>query len=202
YNSWNYSTSVQNNYFFGSKVASMRNDGTSRLYYYSWSQYGSTVNTNAGNLTALDNARMYHVQITASSGKYTIGIPKQDANGFTDDGEDNAKLVSPSFMIASQLGATQPPTSVEQAERHCREYVEVHDPDNDPDTDNAIHYDNWRLPTEAEIQIIIDFQYVENAAMDEVLSGPYYWSATGQVRNPGSGDTDSQSAVRCIRDVY
>lgn len=202
YDSWNYSTSVQNNYFFGSKVASMRNDGTSRLYYYSWSQYGSTVNTNAGNLTALDNARMYHVQITASSGKYTIGIPKQDANGFTDDGEDNAKLVSPSFMIASQLGATQPPTSVEQAERHCREYVEVHDPDNDPDTDNAIHYDNWRLPTEAEIQIIIDFQYVENAAMDEVLSGPYYWSATGQVRNPGSGDTDSQSAVRCIRDVY
>ena len=202
YNSWDYSTSVQNNYFFGSKVARMNDDGTSRLYYYSWSQYGSTVNTNAGNLTALDNARMYHVQITASSGKYTIGIPKQDANGFTDDGEDNAELVSPSFMIASQLGATQPPTSVEQAERHCREYVEVHDPDNDPDTDNAIHYDNWRLPTEAEIQIIIDFQYVENAAMDEVLSGPYYWSATGQVRNPGSGDTDSQSAVRCIRDVY
>lgn len=202
YNSWDYSTSVQNNYFFGSKVARMNDDGTSRLYYYSWSQYGSTVNTNAGNLTALDNARMYHVQITASSGKYTIGIPKQDANGFTDDGEDNAELVSPSFMIASQLGATQPPTSVEQAERHCREYVEVHDPDNDPDTDNAIHYDNWRLPTAAEIQIIIDFQYVENAAMDEVLSGPYYWSATGQVHNPGSGDDDTQSAVRCIRDVY
>ncbi len=202
YNSWDYSTSVQNNYFFGSKVARMNDDGTSRLYYYSWSQYGSTVNTNAGNLTALDNARMYHVQITASSGKYTIGIPKQDANGFTDDGEDNAELVSPSFMIASQLGATQPPTSVEQAERHCREYVEVHDPDNDPDTDNAIHYDNWRLPTAAEIQIIIDFQYVENAAMDEVLSGPYYWSATGQVHNPGSGDNGTQSAVRCIRDVY
>ena len=202
YNSWDYSTSVQNNYFFGSKVARMNDNGTSRLYYYSWSQYGSTVNTNAGNLTSLDNARMYHVQITASSGKYTIGIPKQDENGFTDDGEDNAELVSPSFMIASQLGATQPPTSVEQAERHCREYVEVHDPDNDPDTDNAIHYDNWRLPTAAEIQIIIDFQYVENAAMDEVLSGPYYWSATGQVNNPGSGDTDSQSAVRCIRDVY
>mgnify|MGYP003300842643 FL=1 len=201
-NSWDYSTSVQNNYFFGSKVARMNDDGTSRLYYYSWSQYGSTVNTNAGNLTSLDNARMYHVQITASSGKYTIGIPKQDANGFTDDGEDNAELVSPSFMIASQLGATQPPTSVEQAERHCREYVEVHDPDNDPDTDNAIHYDNWRLPTAAEIQIIIDFQYVENAAMDEVLSGPSYWSATGQVNNPGSGDDGTQSAVRCIRDVY
>ena len=180
----------------------MNSDGTSDLYYYSWGQYASSPSRNAGNLGSLDNARMYHVQITASSGKYTIGIPKIDANGFTDDGEDNAKLVSPSFMIASQLGATQPPSSVEQAERHCREYVEVHDPDNDPATDNAIHYDNWRLPTAAEIQIIIDFQYVENAAMDEVLSGQYYWSATGQVRNPGSSQYDDNSAVRCIRDVY
>lgn len=201
-NRWNYSTSVQNNYFFGSKVSSMRENGTSALYYYYWEQYGSSVSANRGNLDALDNARMYHVQITASSGKYTIGIPKQDADGFTDDDPDNAKLVSPSFMIASQLGATQPPISVEQAERHCREYVEVHDPDNNPSTDNAVHYDNWRLPTAAEIQIIIDFQYVENAAMDEVLSGPYYWSATGAVNNPGSSDDGDQSAVRCIRDVY
>ena len=201
--SWTYSTSAQNNYFFGSKVSNMHDDGTSKLYYYYWSNNSNSVYRSEGNLTALKNARMYHVQITASSGKYTVGIPKQDADGFTDAGQDNAKLVSPSFMIASQLGATQPPSSVDQARKHCREYVEVHDPDNDPRTDNAVHYDNWRLPTAAEIQIIIDFQYVENAAMDEVLSGKYYWSATGQVENPGSTDTNaSQSAVRCIRDVY
>ena len=201
--SWTYSTSAQNNYFFGSKVSNMHDDGTSKLYYYYWSNNSNSVYRSEGNLTALKNARMYHVQITASSGKYTVGIPKQDADGFTDAGQDNAKLVSPSFMIASQLGATQPPSSVDQARKHCREYVEVHDPDNDPRTDNAVHYDNWRLPTAAEIQIIIDFQYVENAAMDEVLSGKYYWSATGQVENPGSTDSNvSQSAVRCIRDVY
>lgn len=201
-NDWSYSTSVQQNWFFGSKVSSMNANGTSRLYYYSWSQNGNNVSTTSGNLTSLDNARMYHVQIMASSGKYTIGIPKLDADGFTDAGEDNAKLVSPSFMIASQLGATQAPTSVEQARRHCREYVEVHDPDGNPNTDNAVHYDNWRLPTAAEIQIIIDFQYVPNAAMDEVLSGPSYWSATGAVSNPGSTDSNTSSAVRCIRDVY
>ena len=201
--SWTYSTSAQNNYFFGSKVSNMHDDGTSKLYYYYWSNNSNSVYRSEGNLTALKNARMYHVQITASSGKYTVGIPKQDAEGYTDAGQDNAKLVSPSFMIASQLGATQPPSSVDQARKHCREYVEVHDPDNDPRTDNAVHYDNWRLPTAAEIQIIIDFQYVENAAMDEVLSGKYYWSATGQVENPGSTDSNvSQSAVRCIRDVY
>lgn len=202
WNSWRYSTSVQNNYFFGSKVSSMYENGTSKLYYYSWSQFGNSVSVSEGNLTALNNARMYHVQITASSGKYTVGIPKLDSDGFTDHGADNAKLVSPSFMIASQLGATQPPGSVEQAERHCREYVEVHDPDNNPRTNNAVHYDNWRLPTAAEIQIIIDFQYVPGAAMDEVLSGPYYWSATGAVHNTGTSDTGTQSAVRCIRDVY
>ena len=202
-NSWNYSTSVQQNYFFGSKVAVQKSNGTSTLYYYSWSQNSNSVSTNAGNLGSLNNARMYHVQITASSGKYIVGIPQLDADGFTDGGADNAKLVSPSFMIASQLGATQAPTSQEQAERHCREYVEVYDPDGDPATNNAIHYDDWRLPTAAEIQIIIDFQYVENAAMDEVLSGRYYWSATGQIGNPQSSSSNgTQSAVRCIRDAY
>lgn len=201
-NGWSYGTEYGEGYFFGSKVASMRTDGTSRLYYYRWTQNGTSASTDQGNLTALNNARMYHVQITASSGKYIVGIPKLDADGFTDDGEDNAKLVSPSFMIASQLGATLAPGSKEQAERHCREYVEVYDPDNNPQTNNAIHYDNWRLPTRAEVLIIIDFQYVPNAAMDEVLSGNYYWSATGEVRNPQSSSSGTQSAVRCIRDVY
>lgn len=201
-NGWSYGTEYGEGYFFGSKVASMRTDGTSRLYYYRWTQNGTSASTDQGNLTALNNARMYHVQITASSGKYIVGIPKLDADGFTDDGEDNAELVSPSFMIASQLGATLAPGSKEQAERHCREYVEVYDPDNNPQTNNAIHYDNWRLPTRAEVQIIIDFQYVPNAAMDEVLSGNYYWSATGEVRNPQSSSSGTQSAVRCIRDVY
>lgn len=202
-NSWNYSTSVQQNYFFGSKVAVQKSNGTSTLYYYSWGQNSNSVSTNAGNLGSLNNARMYHVQITASSGKYIVGIPQLDADGFTDGGADNAKLVSPSFMIASQLGATLAPGTQAQAERHCREYVEVYDPDGDPATNNAIHYDDWRLPTAAEIQIIIDFQYVENAAMDEVLSGRYYWSATGQIGNPQSSSSNgTQSAVRCIRDAY
>lgn len=201
-NKWSYQASDGEEYFFGSKVSEMKTDGTSTLYYYYWNKSGNYVSTTQGDLTALKNARMYHVQITASSSKYNVGIPEQDADGFTDDGEDNAGLVSPSFMIASQLGATKVPQSLEQAKRHCREYVEVYDPDNNPRTDNAIHYDNWRLPTAAEIQIIINFQYVPNAAMDEVLSGNYYWSATGEVENPGSKMDDGQSAVRCIRDVY
>ena len=94
----------------------MNTNGTSKLYYYSWSEYSNSPSVSEGNLGSLNNARMYHVQITASSGKYIVGIPELDSDGFTDHGEDNAKLVSPSFMIASQLGATQPPSSLAQAE--------------------------------------------------------------------------------------
>lgn len=49
------------------------------------------------------NARMYHIRITATSSEYVLGRPKI-TNGVTDPGEDNAKMVSPSFMIASRLG--------------------------------------------------------------------------------------------------
>ena len=71
------------------------------------------------------------------------------------------------------------------------------------DGENEIHLDNWRLPTEAEVKIIMKFQYVDNAAMDEVLSGKFYWSAKGTVLNEKKQNENStQTAVRCIRDAY
>ena len=122
-----------------------------------------------------------------------------DSRGWTDNGEDNKKLVSPSFMIASQLGATYAPTSMEQAASHCANYVETYRDENG----SVVHLKDWRLPTEAEINIIIRFQYMNNAAMDEVLAGKRYWSATGEVENPQSTASDSnQSAVRCIRNAF
>ena len=51
------------------------------------------------------NVRNYHVRMMASSGDYTLGRPALDENGYTASDEDNAKLVSPSFVIASRLGA-------------------------------------------------------------------------------------------------
>ena len=134
---------------------------------------------------------MYHVQITASSGDYTLGQPRI-TNGKTDPGEDNAELVSPSFMIASQLGAVFSISDEEMAASHCREYVEV--------AQDGTVYDDWRLPTRAELEIIMEFQYKENAAMDKVLAGPSYWSASGLVyNNKGSG---TAKTIRCIRDAY
>lgn len=98
-------------------------------------------------------------------------------------------------MIASQLGAVYDVNSVEMAASHCEQYVEV-------DTDGNV-YDDWRLPTRAEVEIIIDYQYKTNAAMDEVLAGKYYYCADGgTVYNAKGSSTTNGTAIRCIRDAF
>lgn len=191
---WSYSaTRYGNDYIFTSKVAEEietgSNRGKSSISYYYYNRWQTSLSTNE--IWNAGNARMYHVQITASSGDYTLGQPRI-TNGKTDPGEDNAELVSPSFMIASQLGAVFSISDEEMAASHCREYVEV--------AQDGTVYDDWRLPTRAELEIIMEFQYKENAAMDEVLVGPSYWSASGLVyNNKGSG---TAKTIRCIRDAY
>ena len=198
---WSYSaTGYGQNYTFTSKVAeeitSGRNKGKSKIsYYYYRNNYSNRLSTNT--IWEDDgNARMYYVRITASSGDYTVGRPKITENGITDPGTDNAELVSPSFMIASQLGAVYEISSVEMAASHCKQYVEV-------SKDGAV-YDDWRLPTKAELEIIIKFQYKTNAAMDEVLAGKHYYSASGIVDNPQGSNNQNpdQKAIRCVRDAY
>ena len=191
---WSYSaTRYGNDYIFTSKVAEEietgSNRGKSSISYYYYNRWQTSLSTNE--IWNAGNARMYHVQITASSGDYTLGQPRI-TNGKTDPGEDNAELVSPSFMIASQLGAVFSISDEEMAASHCREYVEV--------AQDGTVYDDWRLPTRAELEIIMEFQYKENSAMDEVLAGPSYWSASGLVyNNKGSG---TAKTIRCIRDAY
>ena len=197
--SWEYSArSYGQGMFFTSKVATEittgENKGKSEIEYY-YFRWNSSSNFSRETIWNDGNARMYHVQITSTSDKYTLGRPRMTEDGITDSGDDNAELVSPSFMIASQLGAVFTVDSREMAASHCKEYVEV-------DKDGNV-YDDWRLPTKAEIEIIIDFQYRANAAMDEVLAGGRYYSASVVVSNPnGSNASSGQTAIRCIRDVY
>ena len=181
---WQYQSSGSNSSDFGSKVAVATTNSYSIRYYS-----GPNNSGNSG-IGSLNNPRMYHVNVTATSGTYTIGRPQLDSNGYTDSSEDNAKLVSPSFMIASQLGATQEFDSAQIASQHCNQYVEV--------AQDGTVYDDWRLPTAAEINIIIDLQY-NSRAMDPVLTGRTYWSASG-AQNTGTGDGTNRT--RCIRDAY
>lgn len=226
---YTYNTGSTNG-FFRSKVvretyssthanASMRGRSDIDGYYWGRGEYfDQQVRLRYANYQDPGNARMYHIQIMASSGDYVLGRPKI-TDGITDPGEDNAKLVSPSFMIASRLAVittsnidlsasiyNQEAANNEYLKiyaEHCKQYVEVYDPDNNPSTDNAIHYDDWRLPTAAELGIIYKYQGTagESAdAIDYLLNASAYFSASGPVTNPNN-DTDGKS-VRCIRDAY
>jgi hypothetical protein len=96
---------------------------------------------------------------------------------------------------------------------HCKNYVEVDDV-NDDKKDPTITYDNWRLPTEAELKIIINIQGKsgQNAdAIDYLLNGAYYMSASGPVYNDKNSDGTKaladpmqakDVAIRCVRDAY
>ena len=191
-------------------------------------QYQYQINNNRDGWDYYDskdpgNQRMYHVRVTSTSGQYTVGRPRiidDDGNltndverGHTDDSEDNSLLVSPSFMIASQLGVTSPVNSAsesnyERAVAQCKNYVETYfvDLDNDNQWDQGeevIHYHDWRLPTAAEIAIIANLQAKTNGAVDVVLAGQYYFCASPSKAVPGLANyTSSGYFIRCIRDAY
>lgn len=189
---WTYSSSTQSG-FFRSIVATLKNNGSgaSTLQHYYWSK-NSVEKDNA--ISSRTNARMYFVRITASSGEYTLGRPRI-TNGITDPGADNAQLVSPSFMIASQLGMVySEPTGTAMAASHCENYVEVYKDKNG----RVVHLNDWRLPTEAELKIIKKFQG-QSDAIDIVLTGNYYYSASGSIYVGGG---QQGTFLRCIRDAY
>lgn len=195
---WSYGTGSDG--FFRSKVVTNTHGegdsypGRSDIAYYTWPRNSFSPNTDNSYRSAREggNARMYHVQITSSSSAYTIGRPRI-TDGVTDDGADNAELVSPSFIIASQLGAVQPTSYKDAAADHCKQYVEV--------AENGTIYSDWRLPTEAELSIIMGYQY-NSEVMDEVLAGKWYWSARNAVENENGEDGSRTNAyIRCIHDV-
>ena len=164
------------------------------------------------------NHRMYHIKATTTSDKYTLGRPTlldeqgnptDDADrGVVDNTPSNANLVSPSLMLASQLGETDYNYIIKNcqkygynlpklsdfytvAKNHCREYVESTWEDTNgngqPDEGEPVtQYHDWRLPTKAEIEMIIDYQS-NSRAMDVVLMGEHFVCITGQ---PGQGDDE------------
>ncbi len=196
--SWNYSVSASEGFFRSKYATKNTNNSNYTLRFYTWPRNGNQVE-NGSTSSGLTNARMYHVQITATSGDYTLGKPRI-TEGKTDSGSDNAKLVSPSFMIASQLGAVNSTAcnSVKMAASHCEQYVETYRDEGG----NVVHLDNWRLPTAAEVKIIMKFQNSSDA-MDAVLTGDQYWCASGCIRtSDGEIVRDQGSPIRCIRDAY
>lgn len=207
---YNISTGKDENrvvYFnFGAKyVKSVDDDGKSTIYKYNYTDAdnnGIYTLTDGNIQSSSDNARIYHVQITAASSEYRIGYPQMDEDGYTAAGNDNAQLVSPSFMIASQLGNTDPtgPENTDKADilkevkEHCKKYIEVEGSSN-----NKVVYDDWRLPTPAELDIIAKFQDDPNSAVNQILVSKEYWSSNG--KHTVNGGSSTGTRVRCVRDV-
>lgn len=166
---------------------------TAKVYYNGTCWNISDHDSRGSNNTGLTNNHMYVLQITSTSNKYVLGKPILDSNYQSQD-----RVVSPAFMIASQLGAVTTTNSGTVAATHCGTYMEV-------GTDGK-RYVGWRLPTKQEIEVMIDYQsgrYTSSVTMVTVLGGAYYWALDGTSANvpTGSNGTATNAYVRCVRDL-
>lgn len=175
------------------------------------------------------NHRMYHIRTTVTSDEYIIGKPNMitiDGRTYTGEGEANSRMVSPSFMVASMLGETSVPKDKDGyivpkegglyplAQRQCEQYVETHFEDTNgngtwEEGEPVTHYDDWRLPTKAEVALIARYQK-NSRAMDYLLPGKTYYcastvsgeySANTVLSDPIEGAINAGYYMRCVRDV-
>lgn len=146
-------------------------------------------NNNGYDVNGLTNNRMYVIQVKSTNGKYSIGHPKLASDGSSPD-----QVVSPAFMIASQLGAVRSAGfNSTTAIQHCKTYREV-------GTDGTV-YDGWRLPTNKEVNIIIDYQGDSNSPIDVVLAGSHYRTLSKETQATGISGDNNEAFVRCVRDL-
>ena len=164
------------------------NNNMYEYYDYGGGRYGNNPPFTAqkgSRLTEQNNNQMYVVQITETDGTYVIGHGTSD----------NDDMVSPAFMLASQLGVvTISNSSFNMAKKHCDKYIEVN-------TDKK-KYTDWRLPTPSEVKVICKYQNNKNQdVMSEVLKRQYYWTRNGKKTLANSQDGSSQGFIRCVRDL-
>ena len=178
----------------GGYLAKYYDTGSGNIYSF---EYGSDYNL------SLTNNRMYIIQVSSTKdSKYNIAHPNIDkSTGYTND-----EVVSPAFMIASQLGAVQSGTfNQTTAKTHCETYREVK-----KENGKQVIYDGWRLPTKTEIQFIVDFQkesYKNNKGetkqpIKPVLEGANYYTLNKvSVATGYTGWEASGTFIRCVRDL-
>lgn len=178
-------------------TTSDNNGGYKAKYYENGDIKYFSNETSSGNT----NNRMYIIQVSSTKdSKYNIAHPNIDkSTGYTND-----EVVSPAFMIASQLGAVSSKNFTQsKAKTHCETYREVK-----KENGKQVIYDGWRLPTKTEIQFIVDFQqesYKNNKGKTKqpikpVLEGANYYTLNNETVATGveSGD---DAYVRCVRDL-
>lgn len=192
----------------------LENGENSKIYRIDYS-YDLKDNYLVDNGTASNN-QMYHVVITSTSEDYQLGRPIMNDDVVDPDQSDNDDLVSPSFMLASQLGNSSIITW-QDAQNQCKNYVEF--------GNNDEVYDDWRLPTAAEIGILIKYQSDikvntgdDYGVMDNILNSqdkdetnPFYWVSSKNKyvlvkstynKNEQLKNDRTECRVRCVRDFH
>lgn len=198
----------------------------------------------------LENRAIYRITVQNPSEDMILGFPPRESTDFwpakwnrwerrwelnngakisdftTQRDEETARMVSPSFELASQLGATERWSYLEygwtitgydrwndpiwgQTEKivideetalcNCATYTETRVVDG-----KEVLLDDWRLPTEAEIRLIDKLQNDPNSAVKSIMTGRYYWSAKDNAAiklQGGSNGSTSYAFTRCVRDV-
>lgn len=183
----------------------------SSVYYMNANNTSTGGRVVQGNNISTFNPSMYIVQSSSASSSYVTGRPYMDENSLSQD-----RVLSPAFMIASQLGAISnlPTTGTYSASEHgisrvgstneliiweamhCSTYLEV--------GVDGTYYKNWRLPTEEEIGVIIGLQSGIDAdsALNKVLTGSFYRALDGNEVDSGERPQGNTThTVRCVRDL-
>ena len=154
------------------------------VYIYENGYYGDNWSR-----SSLTNNSKYVIQISSTSNQYVLGRPYLNGNK-----QSNDHVVSPAFMIASQLGATSNKTPRNSSEiasygraaaNHCDTYKEV-------DSDGT-EWTGWRLPTREEVGVILRYQHANYDTMDPVMTGRYYWTLEGAAVATGINNEDYQT---------
>ena len=149
---------------------------------------------------------MYVIQISSTSNDYVLGRP---IKGYPSANQSYDDVVSPAFMIASQLGAVSVFTgnnAATNAANHCDQYMEV--------AKDGTRYTGWRLPTQSEIKVIVGYQEGEinnvtiptaYQTITPVLTGAHYWCLSGRkIRTSDNQiitDNNVNAYLRCVRDL-
>lgn len=177
-------------------TAKVKEEGDYYIYeYYDNDVRGGYQATKKRSSTGKSNNRMYVVQITNTpqNSKYKIGHVTNIDKNTKLSSED---VVSPAFMLASQLGTVTAFTDEndgKNASEHCDKYIEVRK--------DGKKYTDWRLPTASEIGVITNYQYKTNQnVIDVVLAGGSYWALNGKQVTANTNNYN-KGYVRCVRDL-
>lgn len=139
------------------------------------------------------NNQMYVVQITSTQQDQTDYKIGHVTTIDPDTKQSKENVVSPAFMLASQLGTVKPFGNGVDASNHCDKYVEVRT--------GGKKYTDWRLPTAAEIGVICKYQNNKTQnVMSQVLRAHSYWALDGSEVTANENDSDT-GYVRCVRDL-